>query len=215
MTMFEPLTDDRGAAVVDVVSGGFPCQDISAQAGRRARRRAQRTLARNGPRGSRGSTPTRLRGELPNAHFSGIDRVLGDLAAERARCGVGRAIRGALSAPLTSASGSGLLPTPTTIDTGSRFNRSQSEGAALRSRPLGAMARFNLWPTPTVKGNHNRKGLEREERGRPGNGGERAGPRRTRGTTRRGCRMRRTGSNRHCRAPWASWKARRVAGVGG
>jgi len=35
----------------------------------------------------------------------------------------------------TSANGSGFLPTPTTIDTGSR------------------------WPTPTVKGNYNRKGL--------------------------------------------------------
>jgi len=92
----------------------------------------------------------------------------------------------------TYESGSGLLPTPTTIDTGSRFNQSPSDGAALRPT-LGAMARFDLWPTPTaslgskggrvaprkgkeggtlieavsarmwptptVKGNHNRKGL--------------------------------------------------------
>lgn len=49
----------------------------------------------------------------------------------------------------TSESGSGFLPTPVAIDTGSRFNRSASEGAA--SRPtLGAMARFDLWPTPTA-----------------------------------------------------------------
>lgn len=60
-------------------------------------------------------------------------------------------------APLTFASASGLLPTPTTIDTGSRFNRSQSYGAAMRPT-LGAMARFDLWPTPTVHGNYNRKG---------------------------------------------------------
>lgn len=62
----------------------------------------------------------------------------------------------------TSESGSGYLPTPVAIDTGSsRFNRSASAGAA--SRPtLGAMARFDLWPTPTVKGNYNRKGLSKK-----------------------------------------------------
>jgi hypothetical protein len=43
----------------------------------------------------------------------------------------------------------GVLPTPATVDTGSMFNRSASEGAALRPT-LGAMARFNLWPTPNV-----------------------------------------------------------------
>jgi len=93
---------------------------------------------------------------------------------------------------LTSESGSGFLPTPVAIDTGSRFNQSASEGAAIRPT-LGAMARFDLWttptatlgskggritprkgreggtlieavsqrtwPTPTVKGNYNRKGL--------------------------------------------------------
>jgi hypothetical protein len=52
----------------------------------------------------------------------------------------------------------GFLPTPVTLDTGSRFNRSESHGAQLRPT-LGAMARYNLWPTPTVKGNYNRKGL--------------------------------------------------------
>jgi hypothetical protein len=40
-----------------------------------------------------------------------------------------------------------LFPTPTTVDGGSLFNRSDSAGAA--SRPtLGAMAKHNLWPTP-------------------------------------------------------------------
>jgi DNA (cytosine-5)-methyltransferase 1 len=46
---------------------------------------------------------------------------------------------------------SGLLPTPVTVDTGSMFNQSASSGAALRPT-LGAMARFNLWPTPTCGG---------------------------------------------------------------
>jgi len=45
-----------------------------------------------------------------------------------------------------------LLPTPTTIDTGSRFNKSASAGAKLRPT-LGAMARFAMWPTPTAKAN--------------------------------------------------------------
>jgi hypothetical protein len=49
--------------------------------------------------------------------------------------------------PRTSESGSGYLPTPVTVDTGSYFNKSASSGAALRPT-LGAMARFNLWPTP-------------------------------------------------------------------
>lgn len=49
----------------------------------------------------------------------------------------------------TSEDESGFLPTPVTLDTGSRFNRSQSEGAQLRPT-LGAMARFDLWPTPTA-----------------------------------------------------------------
>ena len=53
------------------------------------------------------------------------------------------------SAPLTEEIASGLLPTPVTIDSGSRFNKSDSKGAALRPT-LGAMAKFNLWPTPTV-----------------------------------------------------------------
>lgn len=84
--------------------------------------------------------------------------------------------------------GSGLLPTPCAIDSGSLFNQSESDGAELRPT-LGAMARFGLWPTsatdqagtsddfdleqhvmpverqrwptPTVKGNYNRQGLSR------------------------------------------------------
>lgn len=60
----------------------------------------------------------------------------------------------------TSASESGLLPTPVTVDTGSYFNRSASDGAALRPT-LGAMAKYDLWPTVTVHGNYNRKGASK------------------------------------------------------
>jgi hypothetical protein len=40
-------------------------------------------------------------------------------------------------------------PTPTTIDSGSRFNTSLHPGAEPRPT-LGAMARHDLWPTPTA-----------------------------------------------------------------
>jgi hypothetical protein len=52
----------------------------------------------------------------------------------------------------TSGSESGSLvnyPTPTTIDSGSRFNTSLHPGAEPRPT-LGAMARHDLWPTPTA-----------------------------------------------------------------
>lgn len=63
-------------------------------------------------------------------------------------------------APRIFVSGSGLspgavFPTPCTVDSGSMFNRSASAGAALRPT-LGAMAKHDLWPTPTVTGNNNR-----------------------------------------------------------
>ena len=53
---------------------------------------------------------------------------------------------------LTSETGfgfSGRYLTPSTIDSGSRFNRFPSEGATLRPT-LGAMVKFNLWPTPVA-----------------------------------------------------------------
>lgn len=49
-----------------------------------------------------------------------------------------------------------IYPTPCTVDAGSRFNQSDSSGAALRPT-LGAMARFNLWPTPRASANENRQ----------------------------------------------------------
>jgi hypothetical protein len=52
--------------------------------------------------------------------------------------------------PRTSATVSGLLPTPVAIDAGSgRINRSRSPNAAARPT-LAMMARKNLWPTPTA-----------------------------------------------------------------
>lgn len=58
--------------------------------------------------------------------------------------------------PRTSESDGSYLPTPATVDGGSYFNKSKSLGAALRPT-LGAMAKYNLWPTPTVCGNYQKK----------------------------------------------------------
>ena len=48
-----------------------------------------------------------------------------------------------------------LFPTPTAVNYGS--NKSTSDGSATR-HSLNSMAANNLWPTPSVKGNYNRKG---------------------------------------------------------
>jgi len=54
-------------------------------------------------------------------------------------------------------------PTPSTVDGGSYFNQSKSAGA--KKRPtLGAMASYNLWPTPTARAGQNP--------GEHGNGGQ-------------------------------------------
>ena len=53
-----------------------------------------------------------------------------------------------------------IYPTPCIVDTGSLFNTSYGPNA--KPRPtLGAMAKHNLWPTPTVCGNYNRKGASK------------------------------------------------------
>ncbi len=49
----------------------------------------------------------------------------------------------------TFGNGYGLLPTPTVNDQRQRFNQSLSPGATKRPN-LAAMARSNLWPTPTA-----------------------------------------------------------------
>ncbi len=65
-----------------------------------------------------------------------------------------------ISASASGSSPGAVFPTPCTVDSGSMFNRSDSDGAALRPT-LGAMARHNLWPTPTVTGNYNRPGASK------------------------------------------------------
>lgn len=53
-----------------------------------------------------------------------------------------------------------LLPTPVSIDAGSgRVNK--SVGSSKERPTLALMARKNLWPTPTVCGNYNRKGASK------------------------------------------------------
>ena len=55
-----------------------------------------------------------------------------------------------------------LLPTPTAMQYGTTNNGKRPDGttfATAGTPSLQTMAAQNLWPTPTVKGNHNRKGL--------------------------------------------------------
>ena len=69
--------------------------------------------------------------------------------------------------PRTSATASGLLPTPATVDSGAYFNRSDSPRASLRPT-LGAMAKHGLWPSPCAGdavGSRGTKGKDRPDEG--------------------------------------------------
>jgi hypothetical protein len=52
-----------------------------------------------------------------------------------------------------------LLPTPTAANYGSCQGGSAGREGQKNRPSLHSMARHAMWPTPTVKGNHNRKGL--------------------------------------------------------
>ncbi len=62
--------------------------------------------------------------------------------------------------PLTSESESSLLPTPTAQGYGSNQGGAAGRSGAVR-HSLQSMATKNLWPTPTVTGNYNRKGASK------------------------------------------------------
>ena len=136
--------------VVDVVSGGFPCQDISV---------AGKGAGLDGERSGLWSEFARIIGEVrpgfafvensPAIITRGLGRILGDLAALGYDCRAGRCWELPMSERRINGIGFGVwLPTPCTVDTGSMFNRSDSPNAALRPT-LGAMAKYSMWPTPT------------------------------------------------------------------
>ena len=65
------------------------------------------------------------------------------------------------SARLTRESASSFLPTPSATPYGTSNNGQRGDGTTFKQagKPsLESMARHNLWPTPSVKGNYNRKG---------------------------------------------------------
>jgi hypothetical protein len=58
-----------------------------------------------------------------------------------------------------------LLPTPTAQQYGTSQNGKRKDGTTFKQagKPsLHTMARHNLWPTPTVQGNYNKKGLSKK-----------------------------------------------------
>jgi hypothetical protein len=60
---------------------------------------------------------------------------------------------------------SSLLPTPTAQQYGTSQNGKRKDGTTYKQagKPsLHTMARHNLWPTPTVHGNNNRKGISKK-----------------------------------------------------
>ena len=60
---------------------------------------------------------------------------------------------------------SSLLPTPTAQQYGTSQNGKRSDGTTYKQagKPsLHTMARHNLWPTPTVHGNYNKKGISKK-----------------------------------------------------
>ena len=58
------------------------------------------------------------------------------------------------------------FPTPSTVDGGSYFNKSKSDGAANRPT-LGAMAKYDLWPTPTKQDAENNNPPSQQHRNTP------------------------------------------------
>lgn len=143
---YEPLTDDLGAELLTWFLAGFPARTSAS------------------PEAEKDSTaPAPASGRKWLASWAKYDRAtsswktaqlsfLEDLGASSVTWPRSGLMRRGECYPLrtvgrgTRDNASGLLPTLCTVDTGSMFNRSDSDGAALRPT-LGAMAKHGLWPT--------------------------------------------------------------------
>jgi hypothetical protein len=133
---------------VDVLCGGFPCQDISV---------AGTGAGLAGARSGLWSDYARLIGELGPSYVvvenvsALLARGLGPFSQTWPRSGMtrnGTAFQLQPLAPLTAVTGSGLLPTP---DTGASLNGNGRRGVSSNpkhqsGRNLDAMARFGTWP---------------------------------------------------------------------
>lgn len=160
-TMYEPLTDDLGEAWLTSYLAGFPV---------RTYRSPERNKGLQGKGQDSGGTSLASFAKWCPLTFSWktVQRSLFEdstlYSGTWPRSGMMR--RGVCSGRTmlerrTSENASGLsvsYPTPCALDKGGgRFNRSLSAGAAVRPT-LGAMARHNLWPTPTRQDASNNAG---------------------------------------------------------
>ena len=154
---------------IDCICGGFPCQDISV---------AGKGAGLDGERSGLWREFARIIGEIrpkyallensPMLVIRGLGRVLGDLAeiGYNARW----LVMGAddVGAPHTDASESGFWRTPDTgaggeisADKAADFaaGKTRASGNVIQIRLCDQVRHPQLWPTPTVCGNNNRKGL--------------------------------------------------------
>ena len=135
---------------VDVLCGGFPCQDLSLRRQRRRdRRRTLGSLDRVRPTHSRTTTPLRHRGERPSSPCS---RTRASFSETWPRAGMtrnGTAYRLRPSAPLTAATGSGSWPTPTAAD-GELGGRLVGRDDQRGTRPSGAKVQAARCARPYV-----------------------------------------------------------------
>ena len=160
-TTCEPLTENLGEELLtsfrlDFLVNRSPSQDVTKE---------RETIATYGPKRFESFAKfDRDSGSWKTSQISLLTNTLERFSENFPRAGMIRDGIAYLRPPLvrlTKGIASGLLPTPTATE----YGTSQNEGKVPHKRPsrgtpsLFTMARKNLWPTPTVKGNHNKKEL--------------------------------------------------------
>lgn len=160
---FEPLTDAHGAELLALWLADFPAKTsalpavamASTESAADSGQRWRGSFARYSPAESKWKT-------AQCSLLAGSDEFLETWPRWGSMRNGVSFLRPTWTPPIfESASGSPrIYPTPVAIDSGSgRFNT--STGSSNKRPTLALMARKNLWPTPTVCGNYNRKGASK------------------------------------------------------